>query len=407
MKQTNSVRKLLIIGIALITFCCLPILGQSTTPTPDAESEALKREKELLGLMKDIAQNQNELFKATIGTLDTSKLPAGTVSNTTTEIESKILAYKSADIGLEKIVSEINALGVRPTKVLIFDEKSLQALTAHKSISAQSSFLIAKIDSLKRVTAPSYDCNALTNSEKAPVAPLVVVDTALQVLALFKSNTSLTGTKVDLDEFALYSALTEKLRSKGIASVYVPLYYPDLANDDEAVPQIMVLYAELEKRSTDLGESLTKITKYKEQLEKFVKVETNPACKEKLLEQQNDLGNKESEIKRLQPYLTQIQGAMLKVDEKTGLSLLMQLVSAEKIKNAATGAHLLQLKSISAGGTAKIKTTVLGSRLSFGGGSLLAYMLADPKGSLVKSGLFPTYGGFVRAKDITRELKDH
>ncbi len=354
--------------------------------------------------MKEIAQNQNDLFKATIGTLDTSKLPAGTASAATTEIESKILAYKSADTGLDNIVSEIGSLKVRPAKILIFDEKSLQALTAHKSISAQSAFLLARIDNLKKVSAPSYDCAALVGVDKSP-GFLVVADTALQVLSLFKSNTTLTGTKVGLDDFALYSALIEKLRVIGLESVYVPLYYPDLNGNSESVPQILMLYTELERRSIDLGESLGKIVKYKEQLDKFIKDEANPGCKEKLTAQKASLVEKESEIKQLQPYLTQIQAAMLKVDEKSGLSLMMQLVNAEKIKNAASGAHLLQMKPIEAGGTAKVKTTILGSRLSFGGGSVIAYMLADPKGTLVKSGLFSTYGGYVRAKDIEDRLK--
>jgi hypothetical protein len=391
-------------------FCAIgAVIGQNNSDDkPDPKVEEAQRKQAIAEANKATAEAQRDTYKAIVGELNTDNLPKGTVSVDKTEIESKILAYRSANETATKISETISTLNPKPEKIVILTNKEINNVAAYNAFKSQVNLLNNRINLLKNLPPLLSDnlqkpCKA---PQKFPVPPLLAAETALQVLALFKKDTSFAGTEVTLDDFAVYTMILSKLNEKGIKQViYPPMFYPNLFVDPDTQPQIYKTFETLSQSQFSLEEKLNEISEKKEKLAELTKAETDDNCKKSYASDLATISQRETQIKDVQTFLAQIITALTKPDEQTGLSLLHQYATAERLTNDFKSAHLLQVKPIAAGGTARVKTTIFGSRLSFGGGAILSYMLTDGDGKFIKAGTVPHYGGYIRAKDINEVLK--
>lgn len=411
MKHINQ-RSFLLKTILLIVFglcTAWSVTAQDTNPepTPDPRVEEAKRKQEIAEANKATAEAQRDTYKAIVGELNKDDLPKGTVSVDKAEIEAKILAYKSADKAATSITDGISKLTPAPTKIVVFTGKEINNIAAYKAFKKQADLLNTRLATLKNL--PPLLSDPLPKPCKAPqktfVAPLLAVETALQVLALFKKDTSFTGHDVTLDDFAVYTMVLSKLSAKGIEVIYPPMYYPGLFEDPANQLQIYKTFENLSQSQFDLEDKLKEIGEIKERLSKLAEAEADNICKHYYTTDLETMNRRETQIKEVQTFLGQIITALMKPDEQTGLSVLQQYATAERLTTDFKSAYLLQIKPIAAGGTARIKTTFFGSRLSFGGGSIISYMLTNGDGKFITAGTVQNYGGYVRAKDVSEALK--
>ena len=398
----------LVASVILGLCAMIHVLGQSPTPTPDPQLEEAKRKQEIAEANKATAEAQRDTYKAIVGELDTSKLPEGKTTAEKTEIEANILAYKAAEQASDKIATVIAGVNPKPLKVVLFSEKEINTVVAYKAFNLQAGLLLTRIAALKNL--PNLQSKPLpkpcTGSQTTKfVPPLLAVETALQVMALFKKDTSLSGTSVTLDDFAIYSIIMKKLKEKGISVVYTPFYYPGIFEDPSKQLQVFATFEKLNQSEFSLGDTLDQIVQIKSELTDLLKKENDPSCRRFYESDLANYSDHEKKINEVKSFLSQIITALMKPDEKSGLSVLQQYAVAESLSTEYKSAYLLQLKPIAAGGTSRITTNILGSKLSFGGGAILSFMLTNGNGEYITSGNVTQYGGFVRDSQLNKELK--
>jgi len=363
--------------------------------------EAQKRQA-LAEAEKARAEAERDAYKAKIGEISTDKLPKGTITAEKLEIEGRILAYRSADNSTTAIVTSVGSVVPKPGKVVLFSSKELNGLMTYQAFSAQTNLLIARVPLL--TTMPPLLTDHLTKpcstTPRKFVPPLLAVDTALQVLALFKVDTSIAGAEVTLDDFAIYAMIASKLRASSIDVVYLPSYYPNVFGPPPPALKIYKLFGDLNQKQFDLGDFSATIDQRKADLAKRQTAETDNACKALYQVDLDALAARQTEVKETQTLLGQIIAGLTKPDDQTGLNLIHTFATAEQLATAFPSAYLLQVKPIAAGGSTKTTTNILGSKLSFSGGSIISFMLFDTSGAVVAAGTSPLYGGYVRDKKM-------
>jgi hypothetical protein len=397
--------------LRITTICLLLFLSSVAICRSDdqAKDPALVRAQN----DKDIAEAEAARYKAELGQI-TATLPKGTTSAQGLNIEGTIIAYRAARDAAEKIATD--AQNKKATTIVFFSSKELNGQLVLKSFLLQTEILDGRIKNelsrpltlLTRESGNLAKCDKPGASKKVAqdeiektkkrigIPPLLVIDTALQVLSLFKVDRTVTGHDITLDDFAIYTLVANSLISKNIPVVYPACYYPSESNwsSTEAYKRFTLLLENskaLDKAAYDVGKTKTELLQSAEQ------VKSN-ACKSALYA--HDVAvvdDRLSLIKTVQSIVGQIIAGLTKSDDQSGLTLIQTLMTAGQLSTRLKSAHLLQVKPISAGGSTLTTTNVFGSKLSFSGGVVISYMLFDDEGKLVSADSIPVYGGYFPA----------
>lgn len=390
-----------ILWTAIFIMASVPfVVGQhSPDAKSDPELEAAQRKQALAEANQAAAEAALATYKAIVGQIDTEKFPSGTTTATDVEIESKLLAYRSAFFASKQIVSEINKLNPKPTKIVIFSKKELDDVASFRAFTVEVQTILAGMKKLEVVPTHAV-CDKNKPSEEKGLPALFAVDTALQVLALFRKDVTYKGTTFTLDDFAVYSMALSQLKAEGIEVYYPPMYYPNVFVSGGNPPKIYTIFRDLNNESQSMTDSLKSIAIETDALKKLIDGVKDSQCKAQYEGQLLEFNYREKKTREAQTLLDGIVTALMKPDEQTGMTQLVQYAISEKMASDFESSHLLQIKSVAAGGTSRIVKNIVGSRLSFGGGAILSYMLTDSKGAFVASGSVPYYGGFIRARDL-------
>ena len=399
----------------VFTMPCEVSLADNTTTDP-AVLKA-QTEQALAQARQATAEAQLATEKAKLGSISTP-LPGGTVTATTLVIEGDILAYRAADSAAQKIVDAVirtcpvggtltgglACIAGKPTpeKVVIFSNKELNGLLVYQAFQAQSAVLLAQVSTLTNQPIPPLlsDKTPLicTSTPAKLIPPLLAVDVALQLAGLFKTDTTITGASVTLDDFAVASLVAEKLTEKGVLVAYPPSYYPNALTSIPPALQIYVTFKKIVASQLDLAAAATVIDLKKADI--TARAAKEPKCKDIFAADSATLDARKAQVAATQTAVSQVVTALTATDAQSGLSQIQTLALAEQLAEQFGGASILQLKSIAAGGDTKTKKNILYTSLSFGGGAILAYMMINPTGTIEHSGTVPVYGGFVDASDM-------
>lgn len=103
--------------------------------------------------------------------------------------------------------------------------------------------------------------------------------------------------------------------------------------------------------------------------------------------------------------LAQVNAALTKTSDQSGMALIQSLVLAERLATNMKGAFLLQVKPIAAGGTTHASTTIFGTSFSFSGGAIVSYVLYKPDGLVATAGTVPVFAGLVKEKKLNDALQ--
>lgn len=383
-------------------------------PTPEQVEEA-KRIQTVAEARKATAEANAAEARAQLGSLDVSKLTPPAAEAKTLNVEANLLAYGAVRAIADTIAEEIQAK-VPGKEVVIYTEREFTYLEHSRSFSSN---LLALDTDMKGVTAPVLRSdNVACAPARAPdkeaggnvlsgLGPLSSVDAITQVLSLFKVNKHLAGTEVAVDTFALSAAVADALQQREIKTYYPPLLVSSAAlTMPSARSSVEDALDKVNKGVLDLDDVLAKVAESQTLLAMRKTANKKPSfdCAKGYAGDEITLAATAARAKLLKDRAAKYIAAALTPDEKTGVTLMQSLISADTIRNKAPKAMLLQLKSISAGGTTLTKTNFFSASFRFSGGAVVAYMLADSDGALVMSGLATKYGGFANADDLSAAL---
>lgn len=385
----------------------MPLLADSTpapTPTPDPQLVEAQRQLAIAQAQQATAEAQAATYKAQIGQI-TSALPKGTATADKTEFEASYLAYKAAAKAAKNVADIVAAVKPKPTAVLLYSAKEISNLVFFKAVNDQAGLLLTRIKEFEKQpplkTEGAFKPCAhqeTVRPRSVSVAPLLVVDTALTLISLFKSDFSFVGQSVTADDFAIAALVASSLREQKISVVYPPLYYPGLFS--AAAPPKSALLATLEtlmEKQFEMSKTLADSAAKKAELTRLGTAEPDKDCKAVYQADIATMDARENEIKSTEGTLSQFLAGLMKANDQGGAALLQSLLSGEQLATGLKGGILLQVKSVAAGGGTKTRSNIFGSKLWFHGGIVLTYVLTDDKGLIVASGTVPVYGGFVEA----------
>lgn len=277
----------------------------SPTPSASPESEELRRLRErnaLLEEQKKIAVNEKDIEAAKKAKLETQfPKPTTTPLAGTTEvdsgvkIESQMAAYASMAGAANKIAKELKTKGVSITHLAVYNNRDIKALLGYTVIDNQ-------IDLMKQrycaqfATAHAPCPAAAAPPPTAPIkrgaaafsvtAPLTIASSVLgsfiDLIALFRTDTTVNGMSFDIAESALVSEVFRALKrddpngyGSGI-SLYYPAVFPPNLNADQSyfiLGKIQDLYmlkdrsdklaARIDETEKKLGETVAEIATLK------------------------------------------------------------------------------------------------------------------------------------------------
>ncbi|HEX6904780.1 MAG TPA: hypothetical protein VF789_34050 [Thermoanaerobaculia bacterium] len=291
----------------------------------------------------------------------TTPLEGKTTLDEDVTLESAILAYDS----VSRIAGEIARLlkNDNVEEVMILDPADGAGLQELRWVSARIQALQAAFDSIKpeKPATKVFVAEAITAISTATV----LVKSALDLVALFRSNVDIKSSEITLEDTALVADLARQLR--GHARVFYPRILPfdfvSTAQDSRIMAGLESLYAAQVK-----AEGLT-------------------------LKEQEDKARLEEASKAFQAF----REDLLKGDAASG-TLLARVLRAETLERKLAGekSRLLYLKILKAGGGQQTvhKLTRLRDSLAFSGGAIVTYILFAKDGSVESSKTLYFHSGF-------------
>jgi hypothetical protein len=390
------------------------LVGPPVKGADDALVTELQRQVAIAEAKRKIAEDEAAAAKAKLGAIDTTDLPKGSGSATDLKVEGTIMAYRAADAIAEQIAGVLTDPGLRVTQIVFFSEQQLNGILKYRAFIRQANLLQEAIrqvsGDLERPRLPSLESdNCLQPQPRALAgAPLDTINSALQVLTLFKTDKVISGAEVTLEEFAIAAALVQRLRliNPNLAIAYPPSFQPGLFTggaDPFDTSAVFTAFQNLMARDITLAEAQKLFARKVEELKEKIK-KASKGCKPLFQQDIELLEGLTARATALQTILTQMQAGLLKLDDATGASTLQSLYVAEVLAARFSNAHVLQLKPVAAGGATMAKTNIFTTRFYFSGGAVIAYMLfRGDTGDVVASGNVGRYSGFAKEGQLDEQ----
>jgi hypothetical protein len=389
------------------------------------ELAAVQRQRDAAQARRDIATAEADEAKARLGTLDTASLPKGTGVASSLNVEGKILAYGAVETLATQIAARVAKLAPAPTLVVLYSDKDLKGVLQLHGFLQQTAEIhklakgIARPNAAGVPTLPKLESDgscggtvvaaATTDAESGGgLAPLTAVGAALQLLAIAKTDKKLSGADVEVSDVALANAVAGKLLANSIPVVY-PASMASASVFSKAASTPSKVFQEAQNLSNDaasldvlLGLSTTR----RQDLDKRASAaKGDDRCKAMFTRDSQLLAANESFAKSLKTSIEQQTVALVKADDKTGLSALQALFESELLQASAAketkAPHVLQISPIAAGGTTLTKTNFFTTNFFFSGGAVVSYALLNGEdGRVVLADTASAYGGYVKAEDL-------
>ena len=242
--------------------------------------------------------------------------------------------------------------------------------------------------------------------EVLAAGPLAVANVALGLLGLFKTDQTITGADVTLDEFAVAALVARELLALRPGKVVYPPsmhIFLDAAGPDS---ELTKKHQELVSMRSGWRDSTATITELKDKVDaKVAAAGTSAECKKVLGVDSQQLGTLLKELAAAGTVIDEVLTALTKQEAGTGLSLIDKYTKAAQLAVLTRNGYTLQLKAIAAGGNTHVRKNLFSSKISFSGGSVLSYMLFTPAGVMTYADTIPWYAGDVDAADMKKGLQ--
>lgn len=226
-------RAAITLSFLLVLTVNAPVSAQdATSPTPSPESEELKKLKEQNAILeqqkkaaefeRDTAKAKKEERDATLPKASATPLEGKTEIDSGVKIESEMVAYLSMANAAERIVADMKkntALNVQ--RLAIYNDRDVKALLGYMVITSQLRLMEDEYNRLMfSQPFPVANPNALEFNKSGfaalPAAATVassVLGSFIDLIALFRTDTTVKGMNFSIEETALVSEVFRALRS--------------------------------------------------------------------------------------------------------------------------------------------------------------------------------------------------
>lgn len=368
--------------------------AQDTPAVPAApvtETQRLKDEVERL-------KAEQEAFEAKFGKLADGLAPKGDIATNSLSIEGEILAYSTVDTIATQIAKSVRAANPGPT-IALFSEPELKLLTEWRAVGAQVRILEDERNTVTESTIPG-SCKPAPLVVPEGVPPAAIANVLVQAVSLFRVDRTITGTKVELNDFAVTAQVANQLMTLGLKVVYLPSVY-DLRSSDAFTDIEIYRRLKILRDGTNgavprngLNDEIKRTEEAREKLSACAKPFTPELTKW--------LAGSAVFLERRKQLLTAVNGMLDEITkpDATGVSRIQAYQRASQISALTKDAWLLQLEPIAAAGNVLVTKNLFYSKLRFGGGSVISYMLFHPGGELAKAGTAAAYKGALKMSEV-------
>jgi hypothetical protein len=399
---------------------------------PDSpELGGLKAQSALLAQEAAIAESQQKvvaaMFPSSVKPLEGSAKIDGDHP-----IEGQILAYHAINQLAETIAAEVQRLAVK--RVFIHNDSEISLLLGLQSFTVQLETMRTEFTQEVEAgeTAVADAEAALKQDVAQPVAaaaflaaPLLigaVARTAIDLLALFRTDVTLKYKDFTITDLALIASVAGALRRRALVVYHTALVPPALF---DRTSTILVALNDLHQLKSRLEGVLKGVQRLQDRLKKEIEdLETRIAAAAAAQPAQNTkpLASLKSRRAALLDHLATVEArlaavgasfvaftaALVKADATATSNPLAQLLRAEKLAAAAgADSHLLLVKVAAAGGGVKTKQSLFRSARAFhSGGSIVEFILFAPDGQIASAGTLPYYTGFIELKERPEQAAD-
>jgi len=377
--------------------------ADSTDPAVLAAQQA----QALAEARKATAEADLAAAKARFGEV-TQPLPTGAGTATNLNIEGKILAYRAADKAADQIAAAIRTAlaGQTPSRIVFLSVKEVTNIALLQAFDQQATLLLDQVSQLQipgGIPRPCPEGGAEGPRALALAPPGVAIDAALTLLRLFKTDRTLVGEDVTLDDFAIVALLVGKLN--GIDIVYPPSYFPD-AFGSGVVAAVYDKFNKLAQAQSTVANVQDRIAAKKQEIaDRKTQAGKDKACAAMLDADAARLEEFANKVSVFKEALSEVNTALTKTSDQSGMALIQSLVLAERLATRMQGAFLLQVKPIAAGGTTHTSTNIFGTSFSFSGGAIVSYVLYRPDGIVATAGTVPVFAGLFKDEKLNDVLQ--
>ncbi len=350
----------------------------------------------------DIADSKKKLQDATYPKGSVTPLSGGIKAENTALIENKILAYCALKNVTDTIALDLQKHAGTPQKFILLSSGDVTWLQQYRATIYELGNIKAGYDALIKdiKTKPQFHIESVG---PAPLIPAVsLLGGIADLLALFRTNETLTGSSFDADEMALVNSLSMSLRTldaKNMGLVWSSsigfgvgtsgnLDNSDLVKRMTAINGVKASIAAEIQKMTDAEEAKTSKAKPKPGEKPEQKADSPSAVFKKRFDGLNDL-------------FAGLVGAIRNTDAKSGQIPLVMLLSAEKVGQMIDGgtAAPLAIKVVAMGGNNMTTQNIFfGDHLYQSGGAIVAYQVFNKGGDIVWNNNIPSSTGYVEFK---------
>jgi hypothetical protein len=415
------VNALLIVGIMMA-------LAQDTstgkTPTPDWDTIKKQAEAERAAAEARKAQAEAALaaFKAKIGEVPSAPFAGDvTLKDKAGITEAALLAAKAVNTAANKIV-DILPEQTKVKTVLLYAAGEFPNFQAQIMFRAQID-LLTKAFSYALSTSKEADAKApLFGEEEKAVPPEeekavppaaaagLTLDAVNKLLGFFRTDYAVGGLDIKFEDSLLIHALSGAITgSKKNLEVQLPAIYSPGALSG-AGSKILEVFFNLSQLRLDAQGKANRHDKLAARFNEDAGKETDAAKKAAFLDKAKIHAAAADVWKATVGLYDGFFSKLTTVDDK-GVALLTNVIRESIVAEALMNGNLLLLVKLQQSGgayyTKKNMWTFFGGTMPFYhmGGVVASFVLLDGKtGAVLKSGVVPVHGGFVKANDLPQEI---
>ena len=450
---------------------------------PDAQAERLADLQAQIAIAEAeqrLAEARRKTLNAEMPTSDVTPLDGKTTIDESVKVEAEMMTYEAASHIAAGIVATLTEVDVEPDNVgdlkqrgakleplvkngelvILHDDASFAALKLLETFYGQASILKEALDPRGQRVTP-HSAGLVLDATRA------FAGSALDLLSLFRQDTEYKGRAVTLKQSAIAAQIAGRLAEKHIRVVdprvliLRPVVPHDISSNEvgaelaelrgllvtrlAAIPdidnEISALKASVTSAETEVAIAERLVTEARARIDRTkdakdllllenaleVKLASLGLKRRTLAEASIALAkglpgreaNKAGLLSLKAAYDAYV-AALVKVDEKTGMSPLGVLINAshlnklmwtvpamgvEDMASPAQGVFVLRAEAATAGGSYRIRrnlfTTVFtGDLLSYSGGAAVSYSLHRPTGDVVSANVLRFMTGFSKFKKL-------
>jgi hypothetical protein len=226
--------------VAIVNSSFQAAWAQTSTPTPSPsptpESEELRRAKERNALLeqdkktaeleRDIADAKRKELEANFPKTATA-LEGKTEVDASVKIESTMMTYRSMAEAANRLVADMRTNVPKVSYIAVYNDRDVKTLLGYMAITQQMRMMNDDYEKILGRNASTNRAESLTAVAAGLAVSRSVLGSFVDLISLFRTDTTIKGTEVNIQESALVSEVFRAIRDD---TVYQPqkinLYYP-------------------------------------------------------------------------------------------------------------------------------------------------------------------------------------